>query len=115
MSLFQLILISFFDGLFDSVKNIFIIFSLDREMNKKLTENSGSSSETSKKSNKEKKWVENAKQNRQKHRSKQFFEGSWMNFYVLRLKIRKGAKFFSCPVEKLGLLLYETGGVFYLT
>jgi hypothetical protein len=52
--LFQLILISFFDGLFDSIKNIFVIFYLDREMNKKSTENAGGS-EASKKSSKEKK------------------------------------------------------------
>lgn len=45
---------SFLEGLFDSLRNIFVIFYLDREMNKKLGENI-TTTDTTKKSNKEKK------------------------------------------------------------
>lgn len=54
---FQLISLSFFEGMIDSVKNIVVVFYLDREMNKKLSAKNEklANTETTKKPNKEKK------------------------------------------------------------
>lgn len=50
----QLILTSFFEGVWDSIKNIVVVFYLDREMNKKLAaQNEKVANQDTKKSNKE--------------------------------------------------------------
>jgi hypothetical protein len=57
----KLISLSFFDGVWDSLRNIFVIFYLDTEMNKKLAakkviqSKTDTAEEKTKKSNKERK------------------------------------------------------------
>jgi len=62
MDVLKLISLSFFEGCYDSIRNIFVVFYLDKEMNKKyasktdkILSSQPSNTEKAKKSNKEKK------------------------------------------------------------
>ncbi|KAG5674333.1 hypothetical protein PVAND_004308 [Polypedilum vanderplanki] len=61
MESLKIISLSFFDGFIDSLKNVWVIFYIDKTINKKLEANDQQQINSSKKSNKEKKKEEKSK------------------------------------------------------